>query len=147
MNGQLRFGIQCCCAHKAMVTPPPSTMGASYTNMLPTTVNPIVIWHSEVMAWAECRHQQYSYLIVGNNDKEHNMCKCLNLKKKVKYPPSWDGRLFGTIKQIWYPNGGSMMEWIPFGGSVSSPYPHWDGNFVYVINIFQHWHGYDWPYC
>ena len=39
----LRFSIQCCCAREAMVTPPPSTMGASHTHMLPTTVNHIVI--------------------------------------------------------------------------------------------------------
>ena len=33
------------------------------------------------MAWAECRRHQWSYLTVGNNDKEYNMRRCLNLEK------------------------------------------------------------------
>ena len=36
-----------------------------------------------VKVWAECRHKQWSYVIVEYNEKENNMRECLNLGKKV----------------------------------------------------------------
>ena len=63
-----------------------------------------------VKAWAECRRQQWNYVIVENNDKKNNMHECLNLEKKVKSQPSWDGRLFGMIKQIGHPSMVRMVN-------------------------------------
>ena len=57
---------------------------------------------------AECCCQQWSYLIVGNNNKENNMRGCLNLEKKVKYPLSRGGKLFSIIKQILHPSWGNI---------------------------------------
>ena len=67
-------------------------------------------WRKYVNAWAECHHQQWNYLIIENNDKENNMLECLNLDKIVISQPSWDGRLFGMIKQIWHPSMVSIVN-------------------------------------
>ena len=50
-------------------------------------------WRKYFKASAECRRQQWNYLIVGNNLRE-----CLNSGEKVKSQPSWDGRLFRKDK-------------------------------------------------
>ena len=46
--------------------------------MIPYIVEDVLLsrshaWLKYVKAWAECRRQQWNYLIVENNDKENNI--------------------------------------------------------------------------